>query len=403
MTIDVRRRYAATRILGRLTALLALALFGSGCDDKNTSALDLEPPTIEIDAPLNGQVVSGVGTTLEADATDAGTGVERVEVRVNGIDVFIDRDPPYSIFLPTVAEPEGALFAIEVVAFDEAGNSASDEVTVTSALRTVFQLTTDTNADRDPAWSPDGGRLAFETNRFGQWDVFVMDENGGNELPVTTNLNDDENPTWDPGGTSIAFDSDRMGEKDIWRILVVSGEASATALTFAENEDREPAWSPDGASVLFQSNRGVGNQYDLWLVTPTGQFPTQITAFAEDDTSPAWSPNGNFIAFASTLNFASPHVYVKDLDLNTVDPVSGDVGYVEADPTWSPFGNAILYTRDAGAQSNVWIMVLGRPFPTQVTFGTGVFGDGGATWSPDGQTIAFHSDRNGNDDIYVMK
>jgi Tol biopolymer transport system component len=402
MTIDVCRRFAPIEP-GRIPVILALAIFGSGCDDKITGTVDTTPPEVEISAPLNGQIVSGVGTTVLVDAEDSGTGIDRIEVQVNGIDVFVDRTPPYSIFLPTVAEPEGALFAIQVVAFDEAGNASADGVTVTSAPRTIFQLTTNTNADRDPAWSPDGGRLAFETSRFGQWDVFIMDDDGGNEVPLTTNLNDDENPTWSPAGTHIAFDSDRAGEEDIWSILVVAGEPSAFAATFAENEDREPAWSLDGESILFHSNRGVGNQYDLWMVDPNGQSATQVTSFAENDTSPAWAPFGDFIAFTSTLNFASPHVYVKDLILDTVTPVSGDVGFSEADPTWSPFGNAILYTRDAGAQSNVWIMVLGRPFPTQVTFGTGVVGDGGAAWSPDGQTIAFHSDRSGNDDIYVMK
>ncbi len=398
---------ARSQVLGeRLAALAALAavLPLAACDNKAISPLDRIPPQVEIVSPLEGDDVSGVGFFVQVTATDD-NGVDRVLLRVNDVVTASDSAPPYELFVPSIAETESAPLAIEVEARDDNGNFAIDAVTVSPNARTATQITFDTNADKNPSWSPDGSRLAFQSNRFGQWDLFSIDDDGANELRLTSNLNDDENPAWSPDGVVIAFDSERAGagvEADLWQIVFISGEASATALTFGNNDDREPAWSRTGSTLAFASDRGVGNQTDLWSLTLAGGAATQLTALAEPDASPAYAPFDDRIAFVSTLNFGTPHVYVRQTDA-TVAPVSGDVTFTESDPAWSPDGNSVLYARRTGAHSNVWIMVLDRPAPVQVTFATGIVGDAGPQWSPDGSAIALHSDRNGNLDLYVVR
>lgn len=400
MLLDTRSFRSAAHF-----AALAAGLLAAGCDSKSTTSIDRDPPDVFIISPDGTVAVSGVGFFVDVEATDE-SGIDRVELRMSGVVIAVDDVLPYLLFVPAIGEVEGAPLAIEVVAFDEAGNSATDAITANPAARTVTQLTFDTNSDTNPAWSPDGGSLAFQSNRFGQWDVFVMDADGGGEVQLTTNLNDDENPAWTPGGQYIAFDSERAGagiEADLWRLLVVSGEASAESLTFGNNDDRHPSWSPGGASIAFASDRGVGNQFDVWRIPGTGGTATQLTALTEDDRSPAYAPFDDRIAFSSTLNFATPHIYIRDPSTGNVAPLTGDVGVTEEDPAWSPGGNALLFSRRVGAQSNVWNLVLGRVTPMQTTFGTGTEGDGGAAWSPDGTQIAFHSDRGGNSDVYVLK
>jgi TolB protein len=384
-------------------SLIPAAFFLQGCDDKSPSAVDQTPPEVQIVSPTPGAIVSGVGLFVEIAATDAG-GIERIEMRVNGIDSSTVALPPYTFFLPTIADSAGAVFDIVARAFDQAGNSAQDAITVTSDVRTVAQLTNDPQDDMNPSWSPDGARIAFESDRNGgQFDIFVMDDGGSNESALTSNLNDDRNPAWSPGMQHVAFDSDRAGDEDLWRVLVVSGESSAEALTSANLQDREPAWNPDGSQIAFASSRGVGNDFNIWRISSSGGIATQLTAFDEDDRSPAYSPMGDFLVFVSGLNFTTPHVYLKNLADDTVAPLTGDVGFEENDPAWSPQGRAVLFARSSGTHANVWIMVLGRAAPAQATFGTGVVGDAGPAWSPDGSTIAFHSDRGGNLDIYVVK
>jgi Tol biopolymer transport system component len=232
-----------------------------------------------------------------------------------------------------------------------------------------------------------------------------MDADGTNPAQLTQNVNEDRNPAWSPDGDRIAFDTDRAGTYDVWLLPLAGGEAAATALTFGTRDDVQPAWAPDGTSVYYSSNRGSGAPFNVWRqsVIGTGNV-IQVTAFAENDTAPAVSADGTRLAFASRLNFSTDHIYTMAVGAVTVVPLTGDVGFTESDPAWLPGSGAVFFTRDDGIDSNIWFQAPGsEAAPVQVTFGSGSVGDGGAAWSPDGSRLAFHSDREGNLEIYVIE
>ena len=106
------RRRAGMRSAAAGVAAAALVL--AGCDDKITDTADHTPPTVEISAPLNASNVSGVGVWIDVDAADSESGVERVEMRVNGVDVFVDDSAPYSLFLPTIINNLGTASSPEM-------------------------------------------------------------------------------------------------------------------------------------------------------------------------------------------------------------------------------------------------------------------------------------------------
>jgi WD40 repeat protein len=105
----------------------------------------------------------------------------------------------------------------------------------------------------------------------------------------------------------IAFVSNRDGN---WHIYVTNA-GGVTRLTVNPEVDANPAWSPDGARIAFASNR-AGN-FEVYLMDADGSHPTRLTNTAADDYDPAWSPDGKKIAFTSERD-GHPEVYVMEAD-----------------------------------------------------------------------------------------
>ncbi len=387
-----------------LAAAALLAMIASaGCDSKMITPPGDGGPTLAITSPGADDAVSGAGFLVTADASDD-DGVAYVEFTVGDAPTVRDDAAPWAAHAVTLAYAADTPLSVTVRAVDEAGNATTRSVNVTVSARTLSKLTTDVNDDLNPAWSPDGSRIAFQADRDGaQFDLWIMDADGTGQTRLTTNVNEDRSPAFSPDGDWLAFDSDREGSFDIWTMPLATGEGDAVNHTFGNLDDVEPAWSPDGASVYFASSRGDGT-FNIWhQVLGTGSL-SQLTSFADDDRAPAVSPDGVYLAFASTLNFAVPHVYTRRLGEVEVTPLTGDVGVSEADPAWSPAGPVVSFGRDAGLDSNVWFKTAGAEVNAmQGTFGTGTVGDGGPAWSPDGTKLAFHSDRDGNLDIWIVE
>ena len=150
------------------------------------------------------------------------------------------------------------------------------------------------NTDAMPAWSPDGHRIAFARNvatwSTAYWDVFVMDADGSNVSRLTTtggggNSGFSGHPAWSPDGERIAFSSNRIYSQV--EIYVMNADGSGlTQLTFDSANDDCATWSPDGASLVFHSDRS-GN-YDIWKMNADGSNLTQLTTDPGADLFPYW-------------------------------------------------------------------------------------------------------------------
>jgi Tol biopolymer transport system component len=289
-----------------------------------------------------------------------------------------------------------------------AGAPASGE---TATLR---RLTFGAGLEDEPAISPDGKFLAYTTDERGNLDVVVLPLAGGEPIRLASTDADEAQPAWSPDGSRIAFVSakDHGGRLasalntsslelylnsslgDIYVAPALGGAAAKLV-----EDGHYPSWSPDGKRIVFMSNRG--GQVKLWTVSSDGGAPTQLTREpVKIDYQPAWSPDGKWIAYGSGSPSNRSGAFLFNL---AVIPAAGgaarlltsDFSYV-THPAWAADGKAIFFAGDRNGILNLFRV----PFrdgpvsvpPSRVTLGQGQ--DSGATVSRDGRRLAFAALRN---------
>ena len=311
---------------------------------------------------------------------------------------------------------------------------------------------------RQPDWSPDGERIAFQSFRDGNWHIWSIRPDGSDARQHTFGPFDDREPAYSPDGATIAFSSDRTGSYDVWLLDLASG--GLTRVTDDPGNEFTPDWSPAGDALAYAAAGGRGG--GIFVTRPAaGAGAGAQLGTAPGATSPAWSPDGRFIAFPGVgrgqtgmyvLEVATPgevrQISDRDDDvfpfrpqwrdgqefLYTADGViksteiDGDhgagvaftasfaftrPGYQRAErdfdasrpepalgivgPQVSPDGSRVVFT----ALGDLWLLEIGDPTPTRLT--DDPFFDVEPVWSRDGRRIAWASDREGSIDLWVRE
>jgi|LWDU01.1.fsa_nt_gi Tol biopolymer transport system component len=197
----------------------------------------------------------------------------------------------------------------------------------------LAQLTDNTRTDDQPAWSPDGARIAFRSDRTDDVELFVMDADGGNVEQLTNSPGEDWTPTWSPDGSLLAFASKRNGN---WDIFVMRPDgAELRQVTDGVGDNWLPSWSPSGPMLAFAGNRD-GN-WDIFTVRPDGTELQQVVTHTALDSEPVWSPDGSALAFVrKQAGLSSVLMFVE---LSTGEVFHGNVDGFPTDwfkPTKNP-------------------------------------------------------------------
>ncbi len=221
-----------------------------------------------------------------------------------------------------------------------------------------------------PALSPDGSSIAFvRSGLTGIPNIYRMDADGSNEVPLTADLLFNTDPAWLPNSRKIVFS---RGEDLYTLALDANGEPAGkpTRLTRDPGADRQPVVSPDGKRIAFASDRD--GDFDIYVMktAPEGRRnrPVNLTDNASFDFAPDWSPDGETIAFAGGSQGAR-EIYVTKAVPRGAGPPQNLTSNVadDSDPTWSADGEMIAFASDRSGDGEIWRMRADGTDPPNLT------------------------------------
>jgi TolB protein len=242
--------------------------------------------------------------------------------------------------------------------------------------------------DRYASYAPSGNKILFESNRDGNWEIYIMDSNGKNQQRLTFDSGDDRRPSWHPGGVKILFESNRSGKNELYQLELESkkiirltafekaeptfgsyapdGETIATSLkesdqvsniillnkqgsiirrlTKENKRSYYPKWSHHGKEIVYFSRKETDNQDDeiYRLNIETGE-EHRLTHWPKHNFCPSWSKDDTKIVYVTSMETVRPEIYLMDVNgknpLRLTNNEDGDTL-----PFWSPIENKILIT-----------------------------------------------------------
>ncbi|MFN2386702.1 MAG: protein kinase [Thermoanaerobaculia bacterium] len=296
--------------------------------------------------------------------------------------------------------PDGSLLAFHES--DDAGGIFVSGATGESVRRL-------TDLGFDPAWSPDGERIAFSTEeildpagRQGDSTLYVVDAGGGSPRKIVEG--DAAQPSWSPSGERLVYWSNTGGQRDIYTVAAAGG--MRVPVTQDPAIDWSPAWSPDGRFIYFSSDRGGAMNLCRIGVDPSSGNPRgasePVTAGVQASAGlPKFSKDGKRLAFRSRVASINPVAI-------PFDPETGRAGApfvldtrnsIRIPSDVSADGKQIAYMSFGERQEDIFI---GSPDGSMRRVTDDPPRDRAPMFTPDGRSLVFYSNRDGNWAVWTI-
>lgn len=242
----------------------------------------------------------------------------------------------------------------------------------------ITRVTSDPADDVMPALSPDGNRIAFTSNRSGNWDLYVMPASGGRTIQITSTPEHEIHPSWSPDGSRLVFS--RFGQSSgRWEMWVT--DVDNPSISRFIGYGLFPEWCPvpgtgyaGGDRILYQRSRERGDRaFTIWTLEYREGIAGNMSEIVASPTAalinPTWSPDGESVIYAS-----------MPLDDETTSP--RQLAQVAAQP------------------ADLWMVGIEGNGRTSLTSGDSI--DLMPTWGTDGR-VYFVSNRGGRDNLWAIE
>jgi serine/threonine protein kinase len=251
---------------------------------------------------------------------------------------------------------------------------------------TLRQLTHDLNGACNFDWSPDGSQIVYvspcaeKASQYPTSGLYVLDiEKDTTSLLFSSPAGDFE-PAWSPDGTKIAFTSMRDGSMQIY--VYTKSDATVTRLTLPGNniQSRYPAWSPDGTKIAYTVRRlGL---LQIWVMDADGGNKQQLThpGGSFSDYLPAWSPDGKYLLFSETNADLNAPASLMKLVVGEENASLLPVPLPVVDANFSQDGQWIAYEFSDTKNQDIYICRLPGDSPQRLTTSSPV--DFDPAWRP---------------------
>ncbi len=367
------------------TSATALELVGEMTPaTANSEASEAARATPQREATADPLAMTRVGWNAAADATFTAEAIfadARPTATAPAIQPVGLRESP--TLIPELASVEGELVYFAKRATDDAEEPVFEIVVLDLTTMETRRFSAGEGSSTYPKPSPDGRWIAFQSNRDGDFEIYVANRYGGQLKRLTENTVWDRLPAWSPDGDWIIYSSDTRRDQmlDLYQTRLLDGERQ---LIYSDQwRNSHARYSPDGKHIVFTAGPSVrdASTWEIRLIERETGASKLLTDNAVRDASPAFSPDGQRIVYVTTVGGARA--------LASMDLAGGDrrILYTGPGSVWSanysPDGRFIAVTATVFGEDQLFLMDAQGLSAQRITSAGGAY----ASWIPriDGQ------------------